>query len=69
MNQLVALLLELTGSSLQPQHVDAVAGELRRSALDAGKASCDLGWSPATSLEEGFRQTVEWFRERHPGPA
>jgi UDP-glucose 4-epimerase len=63
-NRLTALLLELTGSSLQPQHVDAVAGELRRSSLDASLAARDLGWSPATSLEDGFRRTVEWFRER-----
>jgi UDP-glucose 4-epimerase len=31
---------------------------------DPSRAAELLGWRPATSLEEGLRRTVEWFRRR-----
>ena len=38
------------------------AGELRRSALDPGRAAIHLAWKPWTSLEEGVQRTIDWFR-------
>jgi len=38
------------------------AGELRRSALDPGRAAIHLGWKPWTSLEDGITRTIEFFR-------
>jgi len=44
------------------------AGELRRSALDPGRAAIHLGWKPWTALEDGTQRTLEWFRAyRRPG--
>ncbi len=40
-------------------------GELRRSALDPGRAAIHLGWEPWTPLEEGLRRTLQWFRNRN----
>jgi nucleoside-diphosphate-sugar epimerase len=37
------------------------AGELRRT-LDISKASTEIGYAPQTSLEEGLRRTIEWYR-------
>jgi UDP-glucose 4-epimerase len=37
-------------------------GELQRSALDPGRAAIHLGWKPWTSLDEGLRRTLDWFR-------
>jgi UDP-glucose 4-epimerase len=37
-------------------------GELRRSALDPGRAAIHLGWKPYTTLEEGVARTLDWFR-------
>jgi UDP-glucose 4-epimerase len=42
-------------------------GELRRSALDPGRAAIHLGWKPFTTLEEGITRTVDYFREGPPG--
>jgi UDP-glucose 4-epimerase len=43
-------------------------GELRRSALDPGRAAIHLGWKPWTALEDGTQRTLEWFRAyRRPG--
>jgi UDP-glucose 4-epimerase len=37
-------------------------GELERSSLDPGRAAIHLGWKPWTSLEDGIRTTLDWFR-------
>ena len=36
-------------------------GHDRRYALDFAKARRELGWTPQTTLEEGLKQTVEWY--------
>jgi len=36
-------------------------GHDRRYALDSEKARRELSWSPQTDLEEGLKQTVEWY--------
>jgi len=37
-------------------------GELRRSALDPGRAAIHLGWEPFTRLDEGLARSLEHFR-------
>jgi UDP-glucose 4-epimerase len=37
-------------------------GELRRSALDPGRAAIHLGWTPYTTLDDGIARTLDWFR-------
>ncbi len=37
-------------------------GELKRSALDPGRAAIHLGWEPWTNLEDGLQRTIDWFR-------
>lgn len=36
-------------------------GHDRRYALDFEKANRELGWAPQTTLEEGLKQTVDWY--------
>ena len=36
-------------------------GHDRRYAIDATKIKTELGWQPLVTVEEGLRQTVEWF--------
>ncbi len=41
-------------------------GHDRRYAIDATKIKSELGWQPSVTVEEGLRQTVEWFlKNRH----
>lgn len=37
-------------------------GDLRKNVLSAQKIHRVMGWSPRFSLEDGLRETVEWFR-------
>ena len=56
---------ELAGAEdVEPVFEPAVPGEVRRSALDPGRAKIHLGWSSWTSLDEGLGDTLRWFRDR-----
>lgn len=63
-NQLFRHLHTLTGSSVPELHGPAKPGEQRRSVLAWKRAAEVLGWKPEMALEEGLRQTVEYFRGR-----
>ena len=38
-------------------------GHDRRYAIDAAKASRELGWKPRISFEQGITETVEWYQK------
>ena len=37
-------------------------GHDRRYALRSDKIESELGWKPSISLDEGLRQTIEWYK-------
>lgn len=55
------------GVPAEPRYAPDRPGDLRRSALDPGRAAVHLGWRPWTSLPVGAGATVEWFRHRNDG--
>lgn len=57
-NQLAEQLIAITGSKIAPEHQPAKLGEQQRSCLRPGA----LQKKAPTSLKEGLRQTVDWFR-------
>jgi dTDP-glucose 4,6-dehydratase len=40
-------------------------GHDRRYAIDATKIKTQLGWTPSVTIEQGLRQTVAWYLDRH----
>ena len=52
------------GSAIQPLHVAAIPGELRRNSLAAGKLARELGVRVATGLDQGLAATLAWYRAR-----
>jgi len=61
-NQIFSMLKRITGSPMPEVHGPAKLGETRQIYLNAEKARQELGWEPEVDLEEGLRQTVEYFR-------
>ena len=60
--RIVELLQEITGYQGKiTWNVDKPDGQRHRK-FDVTKAQRDLGWTSDTSLEEGLRKTVEWYR-------
>jgi UDP-glucose 4-epimerase len=68
----VERLSEVAGYAGQPEFVEGRPGEVRATALDAGRAGRLLRWTPKMALDKGLRQTFLSFQEQlqaHPGPA
>ncbi len=64
---LVALLLKITGSRLEPLYTSA--GGVRSStgsqlAFSIAKIGKQLGWRPEIGLEEGLRRLIDWRRRQ-----
>ena len=61
-NALYARLARAAGVTLAATHGPAKPGEQRRSALAAARAGRVLGWTPATTLDEGLARTLGHFK-------
>lgn len=51
------------GMNLLPVKGGPRKGDLRRSMLDYSKAFHELGWSPLYSLEDGIKDTINYYKE------
>jgi UDP-glucose 4-epimerase len=60
--ELLELCQKIAGTSFEPEHAPPRPGELQRSVLDPSRAVDELGWRPERSLEDGLRETWEFFR-------
>ena len=61
-NLLVELIKKVTGTDSKFVHREAIKGEQKRSCLDNSKANSILGWKPIFKLEDGLKNTYEWFK-------
>ena len=59
-------ILQLVGKSDSLlTYVQDRPGHDRRYALNSDKAEKELGWRPRISLEDGLKQTVDWYMSNH----
>jgi len=61
-NQLAAILSEIIGVNLEPEHVPPRPGDVRYSLADISKARKLLGYEVKVDVREGLEQTVKWYR-------
>ena len=59
---LAKLIIKLTGSKSGIVFTEPREDDPRRRCPDIAKAMSLLGWRPLTSLEEGLKKTIEWYR-------
>jgi nucleoside-diphosphate-sugar epimerase len=71
LNQLVAELQDLLGTSINPAYAAPRSGEVKDSLADVTLARNLLGYEPIVSLREGLRRTIEHLTraEAQTGPA
>ena len=70
-NEIQLTVLELTNQILrtmdkadfEPIVLNDVKGEIKHQYLSAAKAKSILGWSPAYTVEEGLKETIDWYKE------
>ena len=61
---IVQLIGKLVGrTDLTPDITNVTKGEIREQWLDSSKARAVLQWTPKHSLEEGLRETIQWYRD------
>jgi len=64
---LVDLLEEFLGKKALRQHVEMPpTGDVLRTSADASLAKAELGYEPTTSLRDGIRKFVEWYKAYYP---
>ncbi len=61
-NQLFQEMKKLTKAKIEEKHGPEKKGEQKRSVIDPQKAKNVLGWSPKNSLNEGLKETIEYFK-------
>lgn len=59
--ELLATLEQLTGVSLQREHMPPRLGDIRRSCADIGRLTALTGGAPPTTLTEGLRHLLEYM--------
>ncbi len=59
--ELVEKILDIMGSSLEPDILGKASNEIKHQYLSARKAHEILKWHPRYSLEESLKETVEWY--------
>jgi len=60
--ELVALIQEVAGTSLEPDVRAVATGEIVRQALSAERARTVLGWMPTYSMAQALTETVTWYK-------
>lgn len=70
-NEIQLTVLELTNnilemmkrSNLDPVVLNETKGEIKHQFLSATKAKNVLGWNPTYTVEEGLKETIDWYKE------
>ena len=64
--EIVGRLTRVSGSQLEPDVQGSATphGEIDRQVLDSTAIRQELGWAPRVGLDDGLRQTYDWYERR-----
>jgi UDP-glucose 4-epimerase len=64
LNELLEVVKKLVGKAdVEPEYREPRAGDVRDSLADITRAREMLGYEPLVGLEEGLRQTIDWWKQ------
>jgi UDP-glucose 4-epimerase len=63
-NRIFGILNRWTGGRAQENHGPGKPGEQKRSVISYKRAKIKMNWEPKVALEQGLKQTVEFFKGR-----
>ena len=63
MLELVKKITLLTQKKLEPKILNEAKNEIQVQYLDWTKAKRILGWEPKHNLDEGLKETLQWYRD------
>ena len=61
-SEIVNKILELTDSDFKPLILNEATNEIRHQYLSANKAKMMLGWQPRYEIEDGLKETIDWYK-------
>jgi UDP-N-acetylglucosamine/UDP-N-acetyl-alpha-D-glucosaminouronate 4-epimerase len=64
LNELLALLSQIFGRDIAPEHVAPRPGDIRHSLADISRAR-SFGFSPRSDFKKELEETVRWFERAH----
>jgi nucleoside-diphosphate-sugar epimerase len=62
-SELAAVILELAGADLEPDHGPERSGDVRHSCADITAAGQALGFAPRFDLRAGLDKTLDWYKQ------
>lgn len=62
-NQVIAMLEEITGKAAQVERLAVAKGDVRDTEADCAKARATLGYTPQVSLAQGLAAETQWVRD------
>ena len=69
LNRALEVLAGVVGHPLDIRHGARESGDVQDTGAETGRARAELGFNPATTLEDGLAAELEWVRERaEPAP-
>jgi UDP-glucose 4-epimerase len=63
LNEILDLLQELLGTSVEPVYQDERPGDVKHSLADINAAREAIGYEPSVYFEEGLRKAIKWYCE------
>lgn len=62
-NDIVGTIASVMGlDEIEVNYIDKRPGDVMRHRGDGSKAAVELGWKPRTSMEDGLKETIEWYK-------
>ncbi len=67
-NDLLKLLIKITGKNVQPTYKEKVKGDVSSTWANIDKAKRVLNWQPKTNIETGLKNFLRWYKEYEHSP-